>query len=190
MGVPAWLIREQLVQAGAECETVVDGWPFTSHLRTGVSNQSLTYNSGNQISSSGYSYDGAGNRTADAGITAAYNTAGQMTSSTKAGITTSYGYADTGNNELLREAIPGGDTYSYGRTDQNGLPEIEQITYTHDSTTPTSPTTTPACQSCSPSRPAAPACTSTTAPATPPAWSPTSGRPCARPGRPRSASCR
>jgi RHS repeat-associated protein len=115
--------------AGNRLTAVVNG--------TSPSNQSLAYNSGNQVSSSGYSYDGAGNRTTGNGITAAYNTAGQMASSTKAGVTTSYRYAGTGNNELLREAITGSDTYSYayGRTDQNGLPEIEQVTYTHNSTT-------------------------------------------------------
>ncbi|HEY0167653.1 MAG TPA: branched-chain-amino-acid transaminase [Jatrophihabitans sp.] len=30
------LIREQMVPAGAECETVIDSWPFTSQLRTGA----------------------------------------------------------------------------------------------------------------------------------------------------------
>lgn len=33
---PRGLIREQMVPAGAECETVIDSWPFTSHLRTGA----------------------------------------------------------------------------------------------------------------------------------------------------------
>jgi RHS repeat-associated protein len=83
-----------------------------------------------------HGYDGAGNRITGAGVTAAYNTAGQLTSSTKAGVTASYSYAGTGNNELLREAVTG-DTYSYayGRTDQHGLPEIEQVAYTHNNST-------------------------------------------------------
>lgn len=104
---------------------------------SGPSSQSLSYDSGNQVSSSGYSYDGAGNRTAGDGITAAYNTAGQLTSSTKTGVTTSYSYAGTNSNELLSEAISGGDSYSYtyGRADQHGLPEIEQVAYTHNGTT-------------------------------------------------------
>lgn len=104
---------------------------------TSPSSQSLSYNSGNQVSSSGYTYDGAGNRTAGDGVTASYNTAGQLTGSTKAGTTTSYGYAGTNSNELLSEAVTGGDTYgyTYGRADQNGLPEIEQVAYTHNGTT-------------------------------------------------------
>lgn len=104
---------------------------------TSPSSQSWTYNSGNQVSSSGYSYDGAGNRVAGDGVTATYNTAGQLTSNTKAGVTTSFSYAGTNSNELLGEAINGGDTYSYtyGRPDQNGLPEIEEVAYTHNGTT-------------------------------------------------------
>ncbi len=60
-----------------------------------------------------------------------------MMASTKAGTTTSYAYAGTSSNELLSEATTGGDTYqyAYGRTDQNGLPEIEEVAYTHSGVT-------------------------------------------------------
>ncbi len=104
---------------------------------TTPSSQSLAYNPGNQVSSTGYGYDGAGNRTTGDAITAAYDTAGQMTASTKAGTTTNYSYAGTNSNELLSEATTGGDTYAYayGRTDQNGLPGIEEVAYTHAGTT-------------------------------------------------------
>jgi len=100
---------------------------------TTPTSQSLAYNPGNQVSSTGYGYDGAGNRTTGDAITATYNTAGQMTATTKNTTTTSYGYAGTSSNELLSEATTGGDTYAYayGRTDQNGLPGIEEVAYTH-----------------------------------------------------------
>src|SRR5215204_2896892 len=49
----------------------------------GTTSQSLTYNAGNQITSTGYTHDGAGNLTTDptAG-TLAYNGADQMVSAT------------------------------------------------------------------------------------------------------------
>ncbi len=104
---------------------------------TTPTSQSLAYNTGNQISSTGYTYDGAGNRSAGDAITASYNTAGQMTASTKAGATTNYGYAGANSDELLSEATTGGDSYAYayGRADQNGLPGIEEVAYTHAGTT-------------------------------------------------------
>jgi RHS repeat-associated protein len=103
----------------------------TSSSVTGASpsSQSLTYNAGNQIRSSGYSYDGAGNLTTSPARTATYNAAGQQTSATVAGATSSYTYAGTNNNELLSETVPGDHTYTYtyGRPDQNGLPEIDSV---------------------------------------------------------------
>ena len=97
---------------------------------TGVG-AALTFNNANQISTAGYSYDGAGNQTASAGGTAAYNTAGQTTATTTAGTagTSTYVYAGASQNEPLKETTNTGKTYTlaYGRPDSSGLPEIEQV---------------------------------------------------------------
>jgi len=91
----------------------------------------LTFNNANQISTAGYSYDGAGNQTASAGGTATYNTAGQTTATTTTGTagTSTYVYAGTNQNEPLKETTNAGTTYTlaYGRPDSSGLPEIEQV---------------------------------------------------------------
>jgi RHS repeat-associated protein len=101
----------------------------TSSSVTGSSpsSQTLTFNAANQISTAGYTYDGAGNLTAWPGHTAAYNTAGQQTSTTNSGVTTTYTYAGSNSDELLSQATSGAQTYNYvyGRPDQNGLPEVE-----------------------------------------------------------------
>lgn len=98
---------------------------------TTPASQSLAYNNANQISTTGYSYDAAGNRTATPTITATFNAAAQTTTTTKASVTSTYTYAGTNSNELLNEATAGGHTYGliYGRPDQSGLPEIEQVHY-------------------------------------------------------------
>jgi YD repeat-containing protein len=70
----------------------------TSVKTDGTTTQSLSYNSANQISSSGYSYDGAGNLTAaPAGNSYSYNAAEQMTSATVNGTTSAHIYAGTGS---------------------------------------------------------------------------------------------
>ncbi|HEX8095792.1 RHS repeat domain-containing protein [Jatrophihabitans sp.] len=108
----------------------------TSSSVTGTSptSQSLTFNAGNQISSTGYAYDGSGNQTTQPGHTAAFNANSQQTSTVTGGITTTYSYAGTNQNELLSQATvtSGGATYkyAYGRTDRNGLPVIETVTRT------------------------------------------------------------
>jgi len=52
-----------------------------------------------------------------------------MTSVTQAGTSYAYTYAGTGQNEVLSQNTPNGTyTYTYGRTDQQGLPVIEHIT--------------------------------------------------------------
>lgn len=81
------------------------------------SSETLTFNAQNEITSSGYSYDGAGNLTASPGVTYTYNGAEQMTSSTTGGKTTTYTYAGADQNELLSQSTPGGDSYvyTYGR---------------------------------------------------------------------------
>ena len=101
--------------------------------------QTLTYNTGNQITSSGYGYDAAGNRTADPDAGAlAYNGAGQMTSQSGS-LNSTYTWGGTGQNELIAQDVPGSATfdYVYGRADSHGVPELETIikgadTYTLD----------------------------------------------------------
>ena len=48
---------------------------------------------------------------------------------TPAGGNGTYTYADRNQNELVSQTVPGGATikYTYGRTDRNGLPQIEQV---------------------------------------------------------------
>ncbi|WP_420367108.1 RHS repeat-associated core domain-containing protein [Curtobacterium sp. L1-20] len=93
-------------------------------------NQTLTFNGANQITSSGYSYDGAGNMTASPGATYTYNGAEQMTTSTANGTTTQYTYAGASQSQLLSETTAGGPayTYTYGCTDGTGVPEIDTET--------------------------------------------------------------
>jgi YD repeat-containing protein len=94
----------------------------------GAASQTLTYNAANQITSTGYGYDAAGNLTADPSGSYTYNGAGQMTGVTQSGTNYSYAYAGTDQNEVLSETNPasGGGTQTfkivYGRTDQQGQP--------------------------------------------------------------------
>jgi RHS repeat-associated protein len=87
----------------------------------------LTYNAANQITTTGYSYDGAGNLTAAPGASYTYNGAEQMTQAVTSGVTSTYTYAGTSQNQVLSEAFSG-KTYqlTYGRPDPNGVPTIEQ----------------------------------------------------------------
>jgi RHS repeat-associated protein len=97
----------------------------------GTSTQNLTFNSGNEITSTGYAHDGAGNLTLDPAAGAlAYDAAGRMTSSIKQGVTSTYKYAGLGQNELLSTTSSNGRaaSYVYGRADRNGLPIVEQMT--------------------------------------------------------------
>ncbi|MCC3280425.1 RHS repeat-associated core domain-containing protein [Arthrobacter sp. zg-Y40] len=72
--------------------------------------------------------DGAGNLTADPSGTYRYNGAEQMTTATVGGEAYTYKYAGPAQNELLSQTTPQG-TYqlTYGRTDAQGLPVIEQL---------------------------------------------------------------
>ncbi|MEN0083186.1 MAG: RHS repeat-associated core domain-containing protein [Leifsonia sp.] len=90
------------------------------------SSQTLTYNAANQITNTGYSYDGAGNLTATPTATYTYNGAQQMTQAVTSGVTSTYTYAGASQNQVLSETYSG-RTYkiTYGRTDTNGLPVIE-----------------------------------------------------------------
>lgn len=90
------------------------------------SSQTLTYNAANQITSTGYTYDGAGNLTASPGNTYTYNGAEQMTQAVTGTVTSTYTYAGASQREVLSEAFSG-RTYkiTYGRTDANGQPVLE-----------------------------------------------------------------
>jgi RHS repeat-associated protein len=91
------------------------------------SSQTLTYNAANQITTTGYSYDGTGNLTATPSATYTYNGAQQMTQAVTGSVTSTYTYAGASQNEVLSETFSG-STYklTYGRPGQNGLPTIEQ----------------------------------------------------------------
>lgn len=93
--------------------------------------QTRTYNAGNQTTTAGFVYDGAGNLIEDpqAGQLE-YTAGGQLASvDTGAGIST-YEYAGIGNNELVGQKDPNGGytyRYAYGRTNAQGKPIIESI---------------------------------------------------------------
>jgi RHS repeat-associated protein len=112
-----------------------DGNRLTSSLN-GTTVQSLTYNAANQITSTGYSYDGAGNLTTEPAATGSgsatytYNAAEQMTKSVVDAVTTTYTYAGASQNAMLSSTSSSHTTgIVYGRTDANGNPEIEQYNY-------------------------------------------------------------
>ena len=90
--------------------------------------QNLAVNAANQITTTGYTFDGAGNLTADPSGTYQYNGAQQMTTATVGGKPYTYKYAGAAQNELLSQTTPKG-TYqlTYGRTDAQGQPVIEQL---------------------------------------------------------------
>ncbi len=101
----------------------------TSAGGTGQTAQTLTYNAANQITSSGYTYDGAGNLTADptAG-TMTYSAGDQLASVTKAGTTYTYKYGDRANTSLISQTTPNGTyQYAYGRTGKAGVPVLEEV---------------------------------------------------------------
>jgi RHS repeat-associated protein len=96
----------------------------TSGTTDGTTTQSLSYNSANQISSSGYAYDGAGNMTAAPGASYSYNAAEQMTSSTVNGTTSAHVYAGAGEQELTSA---GSNQFVWGRNDQYGQPWLQSF---------------------------------------------------------------
>jgi RHS repeat-associated protein len=92
-----------------------------------------SYNSANEITSSGYSYDGAGNVTSDpvAG-TLTYNDAGQMTGATprcdqcSSRAAENFSYADRSQAELLSDGSASHITY--GLAGQTGEPWVQDYT--------------------------------------------------------------
>jgi RHS repeat-associated protein len=97
----------------------------------GTNTQSLTFNTGNQITNTGYHFNTAGqqNHAPDQGVLT-YNAAGQMTSQDSSTTNTTYTWAGPGMDELLSTTVTGGDTYGYvyGRNDANGEPLIDSVT--------------------------------------------------------------
>ncbi|MEF3121742.1 RHS repeat-associated core domain-containing protein [Kocuria flava] len=92
--------------------------------------QNYTFNAANQLTNTGFAYDGAGNLTKDTKATFAYNAAGQMVSTTRSTGTYNYTYADADQQELVKQNTTRGNyEYVYGREDQFGNPVIEQIKY-------------------------------------------------------------
>ncbi len=107
---------------------------------TTPASQTLTFNAADQIATTGYTYDGAGNLTKlGSGVGFGYNTAGQrVTATTTTGTPhTTYAYAGTSQAELLTQTTTGGNTYHYvyGRTDSNGQPVIETASLTNSAGT-------------------------------------------------------
>jgi hypothetical protein len=113
-------LRLRLRQGGNRLTAKVDG----------ATVQTLTYNTGNQIFTTGYAFDAAGNRTTDPNQgTLTYNAAGQTTTRTKSGTTTSYTWAGGDQNELVSTTTGSASaSYVYGRTDHNGVPTMESFT--------------------------------------------------------------
>jgi RHS repeat-associated protein len=95
----------------------------------GTTVQTLTYNSGNQISNTGYSHDAAGNRTADpAQGTFTYNAAGQTSTRTNGSSSSTYTWGGSDQNELVAKTTAGVTTsYVYGRSDRNGVPMVQSF---------------------------------------------------------------
>jgi RHS repeat-associated protein len=93
--------------------------------------QTRTYNPGNQTTSTGFTYDAAGNLTSTPELSDITYTAGDQLESVDdgAGIWT-YEYAGLGNGELLGQKNPNDQylyQYGYGRTNAQGKPIIEQV---------------------------------------------------------------
>jgi RHS repeat-associated protein len=101
----------------------------------GATVQTLTFNSANQITSSGFTYDGAGSqRTGSAIRSATYNAAGQMrTNNDAGGHADVFNYAGPDQIELAsRETADFTHEYWYGLDDENGLPVLEYYTADDD----------------------------------------------------------
>lgn len=105
---------------------------FTNASGTVTSNQTLAFNAANQVTTAGFTYDGAGNLTGIPEDTFTYNGAEQMTSATNASTnaTTTYTYAGADQKSVLSIATAGGDTrtFMYGRADVYGNPTLVTAT--------------------------------------------------------------
>ncbi|MFI5761798.1 RHS repeat-associated core domain-containing protein [Streptomyces sp. NPDC051563] len=96
----------------------------------GATTQTLAYDAANQITTAGYAYDGQGNLTTTPALSAVtYDAAGRMATAKTANGTGTYTYAGTTANELVHQTTDKGESvdYVHGRTDQYGMPVIEQV---------------------------------------------------------------
>ena len=92
-----------------------------------TSSQTLTFNAGNQVTTTGHTFDGAGNLTADLSGTYTYNGAEQMTGVTTSAGSFAYKYAGTSQVEILQQQNETATRkLTYGRTNQVGQPILEQ----------------------------------------------------------------
>jgi RHS repeat-associated protein len=99
------------------------------NLKTGAAAGSLSYNSANQISTTGYAYDGTGNlTTSPANGTLSYNDASQLTTASNAGGhgAESFTYAGATQDQVLSDGSATGITY--GLAGQDGQPQIQSYT--------------------------------------------------------------
>ncbi|RKS70882.1 RHS repeat-associated protein [Actinomadura pelletieri DSM 43383] len=101
----------------------------TSVTRDGTETQRLTFNSANQVTTGGETYDAAGNRTAGNGLEGTYNAARQTTRFTRGTSTIPYAYAGPGQAEMTSAK---GLSVVYGRSagTSGGI-----VSYTYGSTT-------------------------------------------------------
>ncbi|WBB77264.1 DUF6531 domain-containing protein [Micromonospora sp. WMMD882] len=97
----------------------------TSVKVDGVTTQTLTFNTANQVTTSNNTYDGRGNQTkasAPSIGTLNYNAAKQLTSTSGGGGSANYSYAGTDQVELT---AAGTTTLRYGIEDQHGMPWLQ-----------------------------------------------------------------
>ncbi|MEW1589340.1 RHS repeat-associated core domain-containing protein [Micromonospora vinacea] len=103
----------------------------TSEKVNGAATQTLTYNPGNQITSSGYRYDGAGNQVSGSALRDfEYNSAGQlMRGFTAGGAELGWAYNGPDQIELGWKGTPRFEyEYFFGRNDQNGQSVVQSYT--------------------------------------------------------------
>ncbi|MEU8115273.1 RHS repeat-associated core domain-containing protein [Micromonospora sp. NPDC048947] len=103
----------------------------TSVKTNGTETQKLTYNSANQINTSGYTYDGAGNQLNGSGMkSAVYNAAGQTAENTQGPKEFSLSYLGPDQMQLdsavdYNDEENGDYYYEWGRDDQHSVPMVE-----------------------------------------------------------------
>ncbi len=102
----------------------------------GTTSQTLGYNAGNQITTTGYTHDGAGNQlTAPTDSGRTYNAAEQMLTSNGTGSLTTMTYAGTGQNELAKTVSTAFTTYyDYTQPDPHGVPQLSSYHVVNNST--------------------------------------------------------
>jgi RHS repeat-associated protein len=95
---------------------------------TGANRGAESYNFSNQITNTGYTYDGAGNlaTTPSGGDTLTYNDAGQWTAATATTGTENFTYAGSSQDQVLSDGSATGITY--GIAGQDGQPWIQSYT--------------------------------------------------------------